>query len=201
MAKIGISINEVLRDFISQFIYTYNKYINETNIKTEEVTNFNLAETFNFPNVDELNKFLYFEAPLEIYGHADQLHDNLINHFNNFLMDVKDDGQHEIEIVSKEVGKSIPATFFFLSKTGCKIDRLRFVKKSEKEWDGLDILITADPEALKNKPEGKISVKIKTPYNKDLASDYELESILSFIKDQEFRNKILNTKTITYEEI
>jgi hypothetical protein len=42
------------------------------------------------------------------------------------------------------------------------------VKKSEKEWDGLDILITADPEALKNKPEWKISVKIKTPYNKDL---------------------------------
>jgi 5'(3')-deoxyribonucleotidase len=153
MAKIGISINEVLRDFISQFIYTYNKYINETNIKTEEVTDFNLAKVFNFSSIDEFNKFLYFEAPLEIFGHADQLHDNLINHFNNFLMDLKDDGEHEIEVVSKEVGKSIPATFFFLSKTGCKIDRLRFVKKSEKEWDGLDILITADPEALKNKPE------------------------------------------------
>lgn len=201
MAKIGISINEVLRDFISQFIYTYNKYINETNIKTEEVTDFNLAKVFNFQNVDELNKFVYFEAPLEIFGHADQLHDNLINHFNNFLMDIKDDGEHEIEVVSKEVGKSIPSTFFFLSKTGCKIDKIRFVKKSEKEWDGLDILITADPEALKNKPEGKISVKIKTPYNKEIGSDYELDSILSFIKDMDLRNKILNTKTITYEEI
>ena len=27
MAKVAISINEVLRDFIGQFIYTYEKYI------------------------------------------------------------------------------------------------------------------------------------------------------------------------------
>lgn len=201
MAKIGISINEVLRDFIGQFIYTYSKYISETNLKEEDVTDFNLAKVFNFENVDQFNKFLYFESPLEIFGHADQLHDNLINHFNNFLMDINDDGEHQIELVSREVGKSIPATFFFLSKTGCKIEKIRFVKKSENEWDDVDVLITANPDALKNKPEGKISVKIKSSYNKSVGSDYELDSILEFIKDEDLRKKILNTKTITYEEI
>jgi hypothetical protein len=116
-------------------------------------------------------------------------------------MDINDDGEHQIELVSKEVGKSIPATFFFLSKTGCKIENIRFVKKSENEWDGVDILITANPDALKNKPQGKVSVKIKSPYNNTVGSDYELDSILDFIKDQDLRKKILNTKTITYEEI
>ena len=199
--KIGISINEVLRDFIGQLTYTYNKYINEINIKEGEVTNFNLLEFFPFKNIDELNKFLYLEAPLEIFGHADQISDGLMNHFNQFLMDIQDDGEHEIELVSKEANKSIPATFFFLSKTGCRIENIRFVKNATKEWDGLDVLITANPDALMNKPSGKISIKINASYNKDVKADLEIDSILDFMKDENLRNKILNTKITTYEEI
>jgi hypothetical protein len=199
--KIGISINEVLRDFIGQVKYTYDKYIGESNIKENGVTNFNLIEFFKFNNVDDLNKFLYNEASLEIFGHADQISDGLIGHFNNFLMDIKDDGEHEVEIVSVEFNKSIPSTFFFLSKTGCRIDKLRFVKKSIDEWDGLDMLITANPDALKNKPIGKIGIKINTSYNQDVNSDYAFDTILDFIKDINLREKILNTKITTYEEI
>jgi len=199
--KIGISINEVLRDFIGQLTYTYNKYIKETDIKENDVTNFNLIEFFKFDTIDDLNKFIYLEAPLEIFGHADQLSDGIMNHFNHFLMDIEDDGEHEIELVSKEANKRIPSTFFFLSKTGCRANKIRFVKDSKKEWDGVDMLITANPDALKNKPSGKISVKIKSSYNKDVSADFELNSILDFIKDENLRNKILNTKITTYEEI
>ena len=199
--KIAISINEVLRDFIGQLAYTYNKYINEIEIKENDVTNFNLIEFFKFNDVDDLNKFLYLEAPLEIFGHADQLSDGLMNHFNNFLMDIEDDEEHEIELVSKEVNKSIPSTFFFLSKTGCRANKIRFVKNSTKEWDGVDVLITANPDALINKPSGKLSIKIKASYNQDVKADFELDSILDFIKDENLRNKILNTKITTYEEI
>ena len=199
--KIGISLNEVLRDFIGQLTYTYNKYIEEIDIKEGDVTNFNLIEFFKFKSVEDLNKFLYLEAPLEIFGHADQMSDGLMNHFNQFLMDTEDDGEHEIELVSKEANKSIPSTFFFLSKTGCRIDKIRFVKDSRKEWDGVDVLITANPDALNNKPSGKIGIKIKTSYNQDVKTDLELDSILEFFKDENLRNKILNTKITTYEEI
>jgi hypothetical protein len=198
--KIGISINEVLRDFIGQFIYTYKKYVGETNLKEDDITSLNLVDFFNFNNLDELNKFMYLEAPLEIFGHADQLKDGLMNHFNTFLMDIKDDGLHEVELVSKEASKSIPSTFFFLSKTGCQIDRVRFIKDSRDEWEGVDLLITANPDALSNKPNGKIGIKIKTKYNTDVKSDVELDSIMDFIKDEALRNKILNTKIITFEE-
>ena len=199
--KIGITINEVLRNFIEQLVYTYDKYIGECKLTEDDVTNFNLIEFFKFDDVNKLNSFLYLEAPLEIFGHSDLMSDGLMSHFNNFLMEMKDDDEHQIELVSREVDKSIPATFFFLSKTGAKVTNIRFVSKHEEKWDGVDVLITANPTALETKPNGKISVKVKASYNKDVKADYEIDSILDFIKDEELRNKILNTKITTYEEI
>lgn len=198
---IGISINEVIRDFLSQFVYTYTKYIGESSVVEGDITSFNLLDHFKFNSLSDLNQFLYLEAPLEIFGHADQMSDGLMTHFNEFLSDIKDDEEHEIILVSKEANKSIPSTFFFLSKTGCRIEKINFVQESAKEWDGIDVLITANPDALKNKPSGKISVKVKSSYNSDAPSDYEINSILEFIKDISLREKILNNKTTIYEEI
>jgi hypothetical protein len=199
--KIGISINEVLRDFIGQAYYTYEKYIGELNIEETDVDNFNLIEFFKFEDANKLNSFLYLESPLEIFGHADLKSDGLMNHFNNFLSDIKDDEEHEIVLVSREIDKSIPSTYFFLSKTGCKIDKIIFVKQNEEEWCDFDVLITANPIALENKPEGKISVKVNSTYNKKSSADYEIDSILEFINNHELRNKILNTTITTYEEL
>jgi hypothetical protein len=199
--KIGITINEVLRNFIGQFAYTYEKYIGDTDVTEEDVTNFNLIEFFKFDDINKLNSFLYLEAPLEIFGHAGQMSDGLMNHFNTFLMDMKDEGDHQVELVSLEVDKSIPSTFFFLSKLGAKTPNIRFVRSYAEKWEGVDVLITACPNALEAKPAGKISVKVKCHYNKDVAADYEIDSILDIIKDEELRNKILSTKITTYEEI
>ena len=199
--KIGITLNEVLRDFIGQLAYTYDKYVGENDVTEEDITNFNLIEFFKFDDINKFNTFLYLEAPLEIFGHADQMSDGLMNRFNTFLMDIKDDGEHEIEIVSREIDKSIPSTYFFLSKTSCRIDKIRFVQDYASKWDGLDLLITANPQALEAKPSGKISVKVNTIYNKNVSADFEIDSILDFIKNEELRSKILNTKITTYEEI
>lgn len=199
--KIGISINEVLRNFLGQLAYTYERYVGDIDIKEEDVTNFNLIEFFKFENINRLNSFLYAEASLEVFGHAGVMSDGLINHFNNFLMDMKDEGEHQIELVSREVNRSIPATFFFLSKVGAKTPNVRFVANYADKWDGVDVLITACPDALNAKPNGKISVKVKAPYNQNIPADYEINSILDIIKDEELRNKILSTKITTYEEI
>ena len=199
--KIGITINEVFRDFIGQFAYTYDKYVNKFDIRETPVNTFDLINHFKFDSVDELNKFLYIEASLEIFGHADQLHDNVMKHFNSFLTDIKDDEEHEVELISREVQKAIPSTLFFLSKLATQIDNIRFVQKIEDKWKGIDILITANPDALNCKPINKISVKINSSYNKDVKADYELDSIIDFFKDETLRERILNTKIITHEEI
>lgn len=199
--KIGISLHQVLYDFISQFDYVYNKYKEPFDIEKNPLTEWDLVKHFNFKDKQELNRFLYTEASLEIFGHGDQLYDNLINQFNMFLVDIKDDEEHQIEIVSREYNRSIPATLFFLSKLGCMADRIRFVKEYEDKWEGLDILITSNPMALNNKPKNKISVKVNTTYNKDVKADFEIDSILDFIKDKDLRDRILNTKITTYENI
>lgn len=202
MARINISLNEVLRDFIGQFNYTYDKYIEKKELKENEITSFNLLDHYNFKSIDDLNSFLYSEASLEIFGHADQKIDGLIGKFNTFLMDIEDDEEHQIKLVSKEFNKSIPATFFFLSKTGCRAKNIEFVSNDSDEWLNADVLITANPNALLNKPENKISVKVKTSYNTDVSADYEIDSILDFMNNVELRNKILTIiTTITYEEI
>ena len=199
--KIGISINEVLRDTLSQLDYTYSKYISgkETTTTRDEITSFDLKKHFDFESEKDINRFLYDEASLEIFGHADQMHENLMTKFNMFLVDIDEEEEHTIELVSREFLKSIPSTLFFLSKLGCRATNIRFVKQYEEEWGDVDVLITANPIALKNKPKNKISVKIKAPYNSDTISDYELESIIDFIKDGALREKILNTKITTQE--
>ena len=61
--KIAISINEVLRDYIGQFIYTYEKYIvpeieeegkKYSEVEIEDVTSLNLMDHFEFESINKL---------------------------------------------------------------------------------------------------------------------------------------------------
>lgn len=193
MAIIGISLNEVVRDFIGQFAYTYSKYVNEIDLKETPVTDWDLLSFFKFNDMKEMNKFLHTEASLEIFGHADQLHDNVITKLNTFMSNILDEEEHEVVIISREANKSIPATLFFLSKLGFSGNNLKFVMDYAKKWNGVDILITANPIALANKPKGKISIKINTTYNKEIESDYEYDSIVDiFNNEEDFIKKINN---------
>lgn len=202
MSRIGVSLNEVLRDHIGQFLYTYEKYIKpNTGYMVDDIKSLDFMQYFDFKTVDDLNSFMYDEVSLELFGHNDQVEDNLMTKFNTFLMDIKDDEEHEIEIVSREIHRSIPSTLFFLSKLSCRAENIRFVQDHADYWKGVDILITADPKALDLKPVGKISVKIKTAYNTESSADFELDSILELINDENLRDKILNTKITTYENI
>jgi hypothetical protein len=192
--KIGIELNEVLRDFIGQFEYVYNKYlIAELDTRENPVKSFDLISYFPFSGgTDEMNMFLYEEAALEVFGHADELHTNLINRLNIFLMDVKDDEEHEIWLISREAVNSIPATYFFLSKTGARFDRIKFVQKYAEEWDEIDVLITANPRVLECKPAGKIAIKVEASYNDEAPYDYQIKSLFEFMDNEDLRIKVLS---------
>lgn len=166
----------------------YNNLVQENE---EDIEDFEkLYEIFKFKNKDEMNSFLYFEHPLEVFGHADLTTEYMMVSFNNFLANLDTD-DHEVVIISREANTSIPATFFFLSKTLCKINNIRFVTKYEDKWDNIDVLITANPRALKNKPEGKISVKVETSYNKEIVADYTINKLTDFLESEELQDKIL----------
>jgi hypothetical protein len=188
--RIGITLNEVIRDFIGQFKYVYGKYY-KTDLEDVNIDEWDLLKFFKFPNQKKLNEFLYSDAPMEIFAHADQLHNNIGPILNKFIAEINDEEEHEVVIISRDAHKSRPSTLFFLSKLGFTGNNIKFVTDTAEKWEGIDILVTANPIALNAKPEGKISVKVNTTYNTDTEADFELDTILDFIKNEDKFNEIV----------
>lgn len=179
---IGISLDEVLRNFLDRFSLIYQKYDytdQEIDYVENPVTDPELINYFTgFKSKDELNRFLYEECSLEVFGQAGQMRENLMNEVNKFLIKLEESERDiHVKLVSREAMNSIPATYFFLSKTGCRINDINFVTKFEDMWDHADILFTASPRALENKPEDKIGVKVNCSYNQHIDSDFEVDKI------------------------
>jgi len=58
----------------------------------------------------ELYNFLYVDHTMEIFGHSPSTEMNTFVEFNEFYLDNRDN--HDILLVSDEIGKSKPATLF-----------------------------------------------------------------------------------------
>jgi hypothetical protein len=192
--RIGIEVNGVLRDTIGKLEQVYQKYFidkwegfEELDFKYEmtlPVTSLNLREHFKFKDDEEFFSFLYEENAMEIFGHAGSTETFTFNDFNNLYLDLR--SNNDIIIVSDEIGKSKPATLFFLSKFGCLTEEIKFYSNStiNSMWDKIDVLLTSNPDLLLNHPENVRVIKFNTIYNQNI--DY-VDSIDSL---KEFSDKI-----------
>ena len=202
--KIGITIDGVVRDFITKFEMVYDKYFPVSEDKDppkRNIDSLNLLNHFDFSgSTEELNKFMYVDAALEIFGHAGEIKLNSIEYLNKLHNTIEDIGHTPI-IISKELNNSKPATLFFLSKLSAKINNIIFVREYNKKWDYVDILITASPQTLKCKPSGKISIKVINKYNKNDNADYTIIDLKELLEDKKTLEKILSTETVEFEEI
>ena len=169
--RISIDTNGVLRDTLGKAEVVYQKFLIDENIDNEDefeyklnlpVTSMTLTDHFVFKTEEDLFEFLYVDFPMNIFGHAGSIENNSFNTLNDIYRDLRND--HELMVVSDEIEKSKPATLFFLSKFGCLIEKIKFFSKITEDtlWDETDILLTANPNLILTKPEGKIVVKYKT---------------------------------------
>ena len=199
--RIGIEINNVLRDTLKKIQQEYEKwyienpFLVESDFKyeiTSDVTSLDLKSHLSFRDDDELYDFLYKEHTMEIFGHAGSVETFTFNDLNEFYLDMRE--KHDIILVSDEIGKSKPATLFFLSKFGCLVESIKFYSEStiDSLWNSIDILLTANPSLLLERNENKIVIKFKTTYNENIDSDYEIQSlselsqIISKIKENNY---------------
>ena len=190
--KIGIEINGVLRDTLTKIQQEYEKwYLNENwkELKLIEddpeierkvisdVTSLELTNHLAFKNQDEVYDFLYKEHTMEIFGHASSVEYNGMTDLNDFYVEMRE--HHDILIVSDEMGKSKPASLFFLAKFGCLVEQVKFYSEStiNSLWDSIDILLTANSNLLLNHPEGKIVIKYNTTYNSDIKTEYSISTL------------------------
>jgi hypothetical protein len=204
--RIGIEINGVLRDTIGKITQLYEKHMIEEkddNNKSfevdisgnteelvipeefeykilSEVTSLNLMDHFSFNSEDELYSFMYEDFAMQIFGHASSTETFTFNDLNEIYLKYRD--KNELLIVSDEMGKSKPASLFFLSKFGCQLEKVKFYSNITKNsmWNEIDVLLTANPDLILEKPKDKIVVKYNTTYNKNVESDYKIDKLKEF---------------------
>jgi hypothetical protein len=168
--RIGIEINGVLRNTLDKIEQTYQKYMidktdgleDEDSFKYEinlPVTSLDLRSHFTFQSDDELFTFLYEEFPMEVFGHSQSSEYSTFNDLNEIYVNLRDN--HDLLIVSDEIGKSKPASLFFLSKFGCLVEKVKFYSNStiNSMWNEIDVLLTANPALLLDHPSDKILIK------------------------------------------
>ena len=155
------------------------KFPKEEIVRNEIEFNPNFDEREFLRNEDELqdteevvdeeitvDDFIYDKCCLEIFGYADEVEDGAVQSLND--LELLSIGKHELIVTSREAGRSVPATLFFLSKTGCMIRNIVFTLGTTDCWKHVDCMITDHPEILNSKPEGKITIKIGKNFNMDI---------------------------------
>jgi len=186
--RIAIEINGVLRNTIDKIEQTYQKYMIDKTEGLEEEESFKyeislpvdsliLRNHFKFQTDEELYSFLYEEFPMEIFGHSQSSEYSTFNDLNDLYIKLRDN--HELLIVSDEMGRSKPASLFFLSKFGCQLEKVKFYSNItiNSMWDEIDVLLTSNPTLLLEHPTDKKIIKYQTEYNKHILTDYSITSI------------------------
>jgi hypothetical protein len=220
--KIAIEINGVLRDTVEKFKQVYEKHMIDENLdesyelpttfnidesgNTEynqveekfeykilgEVTSLNLSEHFLFKSKEEYFSFMYEEFPMHIFGHSPSTEMTTFNDFNDFYTEFRD--EHEITIISDEIGKSKPASLFFLSKFGCLVENIIFYNSvtKDKVLSSFDLIVTSNPDLIINYSNKVSVIKYSTPYNKQV----EARNTISKLKELADTVKLIHNAEI-----
>ena len=206
--RIGIEINGVLRDTIGKITQVYQKNLIDTideerfektyeldvSGNTEEISeivpfeykinlpvdSLEISNHFIFQNKEEEYSFLFEDYVMEIFGHASSSEYTTFNDLNDVYVNLRD--KHDFIIVSDEIGKSKPASLFFLSKFGCQLEKVKFYSNYtiNSMWDEIDILLTSNPSLLLENPSDKLVIKFETEYNKKINSIHTITSMKEF---------------------
>ena len=194
--KIGIELNNIVRDLNKQIIKYYKKDINQSfDDKNVNYNVTNVIDSIDFKSKKAKFEYMYVDYPYEIFGCATTTHRNLAVTINNWLISLgnKEDDSYDVKLFSlKEEALSIQSTYYFLSKIGCRVREMFFPKDGVEMWNKCDVIITLNERIIDNKPEGKVVVLINKDDNKNLQGKVDLhyDSLFDLISDTEFINKV-----------
>jgi hypothetical protein len=184
--EIFVNIDGVLRNTLQKFDYHYKDYFLNTEPDSQEnfdygingvVTTENILDTYKFQSEDEYLKFLYFDFPIEIFGHAGLSYNHASTDFNTLVFENKDINFTLVGL--NEKGKAKPSTLFFLSRNGVICDNIKFStpENIDELWDKCDIWITDDKRVVDKCPENKKVIKFNTFYNNHFTNTIEISKL------------------------
>ena len=207
--EIYISIDGVIRNTIQKFDYHYNNAFLADDIQfeegnsfeygiTEPIQNNNLLNSYNFQSKEEFENFLFIEYPIEIFGHAGLSYSTTFTDLHKIIFDNPD---HNFTLIGlDELGKSRPATLFFLSKNGFLGNNIKFIKSDDinEMWSKCDIWITDNKNIIDSCPENKITYKFNTTYNQYFTNKKEISKLTEI--QEPWLNSLEKTTTLISTE-
>lgn len=197
--KIAIDLNDVVRDYSDNFIKFYlTDYNREFDTTDFELWSNNMQHVLPFKTDRAYHNFTYIDFAYELFGKCAVCNKNIPKELKSWcdaLKDIEVDEPVELMFVSPmEYGEAMNYSYFFISKLGCEIREVYFPVDSLTIWNKCDVLITANPLLIENKPEDKICVKIKAQYNKNCNCEYEYSDFVQFMKDNNFIETIIKNE-------
>ena len=183
--EIFISVDGVLRNTIQKFDYHYKDAFLDSELEdntfeyniTEPIENDNLLNSYKFQSQEEFENFLFIEYPIEIFGHAGLSYSTTFTDLNKLIYENQ---QHNFTIIGlNELGKSKPATLFFLSKNGFLGNNIKFsvTENLSDLWNQCDIWLTDSKQVIQSCPENKTVVKFQTTYNQHFTCEKEITKL------------------------
>lgn len=185
-----LDINDTIRAFTRQFLNCYKKAFDPaSDMKLEDVTEFNLMSVFPFKDTSAYNKFRYTDYAYDIHCLAPYTNERLRGTYElwayNTLCDFDEELVPNLVIASPlESAITIQSTLAWCSSHNMRQREYIFPVDSFKLWDKGDIIITANPNLIEAAPEGKVSIKIDMPYNTETEATYSFPSMLNLIHDE-----------------
>lgn len=187
-------LDEVLRETLQTLIKVFDRYAVGEAADYGDITEYDLNKFFkispdyynkNDSTPNTLGQFMHNETALVIFGTADPI--ELVKNkeaLHDYAFDFESDEDNKITLISNQYGRSIGATYYFLGKCGFEIGSYNNYTDLSGIWDDYDVIITANPTVLNTKPTGKVSLKINTPYNNKIKSDYDYNFLYEAFNDE-----------------
>jgi hypothetical protein len=185
--EIFVSIDGVLRNTVQKFDYHYKDYFLNTESTEEETFEYSvknkpisfqkIINSYSFQSIDEFNKFLYFDFPIEIFGHGGLSYNQAATDLNKLI--VEHPNCRFTLVGLNEKGKAKSASLFFISKNGIMMDQIIFSNNSQIDnlWKKCDVWITEDFDVITKCPKNKKVIKFNTYYNNHYKIQLEISKL------------------------
>lgn len=197
---IAVDLNDVLRDYTRNFAQYYKRTFDpDLELEQVEVKSHKMDEVFKFESKGEYERFVYEDYPWELFAKCPACERGLgaefVNWVDKTIRNIDVDAEVNVILVSTfEYGLTIPSTYWFISRIGARVREVYLPKNSATIWDRCSVLVTANPQLIKNKPAGKTVIKIETDYNTNAKADYSYISMSKFLEDGDTIEHILKEK-------
>lgn len=140
-----------------------------------------LTTKFKFESKESFLRFLYEEMAFEVFAKTNLVYADVMLDFLQLQEHLRTQNI-ELDVVSKEIANSKPATLFFLAREKCKLNNLKFVTNYDKIWDNYNIVITADNYLIENKRPRKKLFKIETDNNQHLQQGTAFKTVKELLE-------------------